>query len=92
MPVTTDGKPLPVYDEDQDPLRKCKLKIEHIIPKDGLEVYKDQADCHWTGLVTYWIKWVNSIKQKLHSRLVLNITTGQHSGLLPPPPLPHMHQ
>ncbi|KAI5983799.1 hypothetical protein EDD15DRAFT_2313680 [Pisolithus albus] len=56
VPVTTDGKPLPAYDEDEDPLSKRKLNIELIVRKDGLEVYKDQAGRLWTGLATYWIK------------------------------------
>lgn len=56
VPISADGKPLPVYDEDQDPLSKRKLNIERIIHKDGLEVYKDQAGRLWSGLATYWIK------------------------------------
>ncbi|KAI6116899.1 hypothetical protein EDD16DRAFT_1590957 [Pisolithus croceorrhizus] len=56
MPITTDGKPLPVYDEDEDPLSRRRLNIERIVRKDGLEVYKDQAGRLWTGLATYWIK------------------------------------
>ncbi|KAJ2916820.1 hypothetical protein MD484_g3570, partial [Candolleomyces efflorescens] len=57
-PVTLgpDGKPLPVYDEDEDTLSPRKLNIEQIIKKDGLEMYKDQAGRLWTGLATYWIK------------------------------------
>ncbi|CAL1704302.1 unnamed protein product [Somion occarium] len=51
-----DGKELPLYDEDEDPLSPRKLNIENIILKDGLEVYKDQAGRLWTGLATYWIK------------------------------------
>ncbi|KAJ2931347.1 hypothetical protein H1R20_g5693, partial [Candolleomyces eurysporus] len=51
-----DGKPLPVYDEDEDLLNPKKLNIEQIIKKDGLEMYKDQAGPLWTGLATYWIK------------------------------------
>ncbi|KAI6035952.1 hypothetical protein BKA83DRAFT_4506750 [Pisolithus microcarpus] len=43
LPFTTDGKLLPMYNEDEDPLSKCKLNIKHIICKDGLRVYKDQA-------------------------------------------------
>ncbi|KZT11434.1 spliceosome complex protein [Laetiporus sulphureus 93-53] len=55
--VGADGKtPLPPYDEDVDPISPRKLNIEHIIRKDGLEVYKDQAGRLWTGLATYWIK------------------------------------
>ncbi|TCD61417.1 pre-mRNA-splicing factor syf1 [Steccherinum ochraceum] len=54
--VHADGKPLPAYDEDEDPLSPRKLNIEHIIYNDGLEVYKDQAGRLWTGLATYWIK------------------------------------
>ncbi len=54
--VSSDGKPLPAYDEDEDPLSPRKLNIERIILKDGLEVYKDQAGRLWTGLATYWIK------------------------------------
>ncbi|KAG9318252.1 hypothetical protein JVU11DRAFT_333 [Chiua virens] len=56
VPVSADGKPLPTYDEDEDPLSKRKLNIERIIHKDGLEVYKDQAGRLWSGLATYWIK------------------------------------
>ncbi|KAI6151001.1 hypothetical protein BKA82DRAFT_4122742, partial [Pisolithus tinctorius] len=56
VPATADGKPLSVYDEDEDPLSKRKLNIERIVRKDGLEVYKDQAGRLWTGLATYWIK------------------------------------
>ncbi|KAF9228668.1 protein prenylyltransferase [Gyrodon lividus] len=51
-----DRKPLPAYDEDEDPLSRRKLNIERIVRKDGLEVYKDQAGRIWTGLATYWIK------------------------------------
>jgi len=54
--VSADGKPLPVYHEDEDPLSKRKLNIEYIIHKDGLEVYKDQAGRLWSGIATYWIK------------------------------------
>ncbi|KAF8842567.1 protein prenylyltransferase [Paxillus ammoniavirescens] len=54
--VTADGKPLPAYDEDEDPLSGRKLNIERIVRKDGLEVYKDQGGRLWTGLATYWIK------------------------------------
>ena len=54
--VSKDGKPLPAYDEDEDPISRRKLDIEKIIQKDGLEVYKDQAGRLWTGLATYWIK------------------------------------
>lgn len=56
VPVSADGKPLPAYDEDEDPLSKRKLNIERIIHKDGLEVYKDQAGRLWSGIATYWIK------------------------------------
>ena len=56
VPVSEDGKPLPAYDEDEDPLSKRKLNIERIIHKDGLEVYKDQAGRLWSGIATYWIK------------------------------------
>lgn len=56
VPVSADGKPLPAYDEDEDPLSKRKLNIERIIHKDGLAVYKDQAGRLWCGLATYWIK------------------------------------
>lgn len=56
VPVTADGKPLPAYNEDEDPLSKRKLNIERIIHKDGLAVYKDQAGRLWCGLATYWIK------------------------------------
>ena len=54
--VGADGKPAPVYDEDEDPDSPRKLNIEKIVRKDGLEVYKDQAGRLWTGLATYWIK------------------------------------
>ncbi|KAI0256478.1 spliceosome complex protein [Lactifluus subvellereus] len=54
--VGTDGKPAPVYDEDEDPHSPRKLDIEKIVRKDGLAVYKDQAGRLWTGLATYWIK------------------------------------
>ena len=54
--VGADGKPLPPYDPDEDPLNPRKLNIENIIKKDGLEVYKDQAGRLWAGLATYWIK------------------------------------
>jgi pre-mRNA-splicing factor SYF1 len=54
--VGIDGKPAPVYDEDEDPQSPRKLDIEKIIHKDGLAVYKDQAGHLWTGLATYWIK------------------------------------
>lgn len=54
--VAADGNPLPAYNEEEDPLNPKKLNIEHIIQKDGLDVYKDQAGRLWTGLATYWIK------------------------------------
>jgi len=54
--VGADGKPAPVYDEDEDPDSPRKLDVEKIIRKDGLGVYKDQAGRLWTGLATYWIK------------------------------------
>ena len=54
--MSKDGKPLPAYDEDEDPTSARKLDVEHIIRTDGLEVYKDQAGRLWTGLATYWIK------------------------------------
>ncbi|KAI0047958.1 spliceosome complex protein [Auriscalpium vulgare] len=54
--VTADGKPAPVYDEDEDPNSSRKLNIEKIIHNDGLAIYKDQAGRLWTGLATYWIK------------------------------------
>ena len=54
--IGPDGKELPPYDEDEDPLSPRKLNIERIILKDGLETYKDQAGRLWTGLATYWIK------------------------------------
>lgn len=56
VPVAVDEKPLPAYNEDEDPLNKQKLNFECIVHKDGLEVYKDQAGRLWTGLATYWIK------------------------------------
>jgi pre-mRNA-splicing factor SYF1 len=56
VPVGADGKPLPTYNEEEDPLYPKRLNIEHIIKKDGLDVYKDQAGRLWTGLATYWIK------------------------------------
>jgi pre-mRNA-splicing factor SYF1 len=56
LAVGADGKPLPPYNEEEDPLSPKRLNIEHIIKKDGLEVYKDQAGRLWTGLATYWIK------------------------------------
>ncbi|KAH9079189.1 spliceosome complex protein [Lactarius deliciosus] len=54
--VGADGKPSPVYDEDEDPNSLRKLDIEKIVREDGLAVYKDQAGRLWTGLATYWIK------------------------------------
>jgi pre-mRNA-splicing factor SYF1 len=54
--VGADGKPMPVYDEDEDPNSTRKLDIEKIVREDGLAVYKDQAGRLWTGLATYWIK------------------------------------
>lgn len=54
--VDSDGKALPPYDEDEDPISPRKLNIEQIVKQDGLEVYKDQAGRLWTGLATYWIK------------------------------------
>jgi len=54
--VGPDGKPAPVYDEDEDPVSLRKLDIEKIVRKDGLAVYKDQAGRLWSGLATYWIK------------------------------------
>ena len=51
-----NGPASPPYDEDEDPSSPRRLNIEHIIRKDGLSVYKDQAGRLWTGLATYWIK------------------------------------
>lgn len=56
LPIDVDGKALPPYKEEEDPQSLKRLNIEHIIKKDGLEVYKDQAGRLWTGLATYWIK------------------------------------
>ncbi|TFK67922.1 protein prenylyltransferase [Pluteus cervinus] len=56
IPVTADGKETRPYDEDEDPKSTRKLNIEHIIRKDGLTVYKDQAGRLWTGLAAYWLK------------------------------------
>ncbi|KAF7311579.1 Pre-mRNA-splicing factor SYF1 [Mycena kentingensis (nom. inval.)] len=47
--------PAPGTDEDENPRSPRRLNIEHIIEKDGLEVYKDQAGRLWTGIATYWI-------------------------------------
>ncbi len=54
--VSKDGKPLPAYEEDEDPISSQKLDIEKIVEKDGLDIYNDQAGRLWTGLATYWIK------------------------------------
>ena len=54
--VGVDGKPTAPYNEEEDPSTASRLNIEHIIQKDGLSVYKDQAGRLWTGLATYWIK------------------------------------
>ena len=54
--LDADGKPLPPYNEDEDPVNPRKLNIEQIMEKDGFTVYKDQAGRLWTGLATYWIK------------------------------------
>ncbi|KAH9997505.1 hypothetical protein BJV77DRAFT_1058950 [Russula vinacea] len=54
--VSADGKPAPIYDEDEDPNSPRRLDVEKIIRKDGLAVYKDQAGRLWTGLAMYWIK------------------------------------
>ncbi|OCH87421.1 protein prenylyltransferase [Obba rivulosa] len=55
--VASDGKTLlSPYDEDEDQRSPRKLNIEHIIHKDGLKVYQDQAGRLWTGLATYWTK------------------------------------
>jgi pre-mRNA-splicing factor SYF1 len=51
-----NGPASPPYDEDEDPSSPRKLNIEHIVLRDGLNVYKDQAGRLWTGLATYWIK------------------------------------
>ena len=56
MAVSSDGKTVRPYDEDEDPTSPRKLNIELIIQKDGLTLYKDQAGRLWTGLATYWIK------------------------------------
>ncbi|KAF7800335.1 hypothetical protein EIP86_011585 [Pleurotus ostreatoroseus] len=56
MAVDSDGKALPPYDEDVDPISPRKLNVENIVKTDGLAVYKDQAGRLWTGLATYWIK------------------------------------
>lgn len=57
IPVASDGKTLLApYDEDEDPISLKRLNIEHIVRKDGLDIYKDQAGRLWTGLATYWIK------------------------------------
>jgi pre-mRNA-splicing factor SYF1 len=54
--ISSDGKAIRPYDEDEDPTSPRRLNIEKIIQKDGLAVYKDQAGRLWTGLATYWIK------------------------------------
>lgn len=54
--VSANGKPVPQYDEDEDPSSTRRLNVERIVQKDGLAVYKDQAGRLWTGLATYWIK------------------------------------
>lgn len=54
--VSVDGQVTHPYDEDEDPRSSRRLNIEHIVQKDGLAVYKDQAGRLWTGLATYWIK------------------------------------
>lgn len=54
--VNADGTPARVYDEDEDTTSTRRLNIEHIVRKDGLEVYKDQAGRLWTGLATYWTR------------------------------------
>ncbi|KAL0580225.1 pre-mRNA-splicing factor syf1 [Marasmius crinis-equi] len=54
--IGADGKALPPYDEDEDPVSNRKINIEQIMEKDGFGVYKDQAGRLWTGLATYWIK------------------------------------
>lgn len=56
VPVDKDGKPLPAYNQEEDPASLAKLDVEKIVQKDGLEVYKDQAGRLWTGLATFWIK------------------------------------
>ncbi|EIW71711.1 hypothetical protein TREMEDRAFT_43021 [Tremella mesenterica DSM 1558] len=45
-----------IEDEDTDPSNPRLLDVEHIVERDGLQVYKDQAGRLWTGLATYWIK------------------------------------
>ncbi|KAH8829571.1 hypothetical protein DL96DRAFT_1696256 [Flagelloscypha sp. PMI_526] len=50
-----DDQAATAYDEDVDPSSSRRLNVEHIVQKDGLEVYKDQAGRLWTGLATYWI-------------------------------------
>lgn len=54
--VTAQGKPTPVYDEDEDPTSSRKLDIEKIVRQDGLAVYKDQAGRLWSGLASYWLR------------------------------------
>ncbi|KAK2467051.1 hypothetical protein APHAL10511_001309 [Amanita phalloides] len=56
IPVNAEGQLIPPCDEDEDSQNARKLNIEHIIRKDGLDVYKDQAGRLWAGLATYWIK------------------------------------
>jgi len=56
VPVSSDGKVVQPYDEDEDPMSQRKLNIAQTVKKDGLEKYKDQAGRLWTGLATYWIK------------------------------------
>jgi pre-mRNA-splicing factor SYF1 len=54
--VPPSREKLPAYEEDEDPISKWKLNVEHILHKDGINVYKDQASRLWSGLATYWIK------------------------------------
>ncbi|THH04698.1 hypothetical protein EW145_g5331 [Phellinidium pouzarii] len=54
--IDKEGRRLPAYDEDEDPVSTRRLDIERIIHEDGLKVYKDQVGRLWTGLSTYWIK------------------------------------
>lgn len=51
-----NGPASPPYDEDEDPSSSRKLNVDHVVRRDGLNVYKDQAGRLWTGLATYWIK------------------------------------
>ena len=54
--VNPDGKALPAYDEDEDPISTRKLNIERIIKKDGLEIYNHHTDLTDEDEFVRWLR------------------------------------